>query len=129
MHIVSHHNLVVELNAITNFGVIKGAPIDGGVGANFDVIANKDTAQLGNFCPGAIGMIRLRRKAETIGTNNGATMNNTAAADTNLVVQRNLRIKQAVLPNSGFATNDAVGPNTCTSPHPSVCLDNCVWPY
>ena len=44
-------DLIVEFGAIANTRIFESAAIDSGIGAYFNVIANRDTTDLGNFFP------------------------------------------------------------------------------
>ena len=51
----SNHHVVPDLHEIINFraladhGIAQGAPVDGGIGADFDPILNDDAADLRHF--------------------------------------------------------------------------------
>ena len=52
--VVADLDLVVEFDAVADDGVAHGAAVDGGAGADFDVIANAHAAQLGDRQPAAV---------------------------------------------------------------------------
>src|SRR6202165_5350403 len=51
-HVVSDLDEVVELHTLLDHGVVDGAAIDGGVGADFNIRSNAHPAQLRNLEPG-----------------------------------------------------------------------------
>ena len=52
--VMANLDLVVEFDAVADDGVAHGATVDGGAGADFDVIANAHAAQLGDGQPAAV---------------------------------------------------------------------------
>src|SRR5690606_26619348 len=75
-HVVRHHDLVVELDPVADDGVFEGAAVDGGVGADLDVVAYLDPAQLSDFSPGARLAARIRGKTEAVGAQHRAAVHN-----------------------------------------------------
>ena len=67
-HVVRDLYQVVELDAVFQNGVLQRATVNAGVGANLDVIADLDRAQLLNFDPLAV----MRRKAKPVSTDHYA---------------------------------------------------------
>lgn len=51
MHVVSNLYQVVELDAVFNHGVLQRAPVNAGVGTNFNIIADTHPAELLDFLP------------------------------------------------------------------------------
>ena len=51
-YVMGHLNLVIQLYAIRNYGVLDGTPIYGRVCANFHVVADSNATQLGHLGPG-----------------------------------------------------------------------------
>jgi hypothetical protein len=58
-------DLVVELDAVLDHRVVEGTAVDGGVGADLDIVADDDAADLRNLGPAASatrGQCRSRRR-------------------------------------------------------------------
>ena len=70
--IMGNPNQVIEFNSIRDQGVIQGTSIDGGAGADFDVVADTDPSQLRNLQPAAV----LVREAEAIAADHHAGVRN-----------------------------------------------------
>src|SRR6516164_7965952 len=76
-HVVSDHDEVVELHAVLDDGVLDGATIDGGVGTDLHVRADKHAADLRHLEPGAL----LRGKAKAVGADHRARLQHAARPD------------------------------------------------
>ena len=50
-HVVRNLDLVVELDAVFDDRVFQRAAVDGGIGADFDIVADQHAANLRNFFP------------------------------------------------------------------------------
>jgi hypothetical protein len=105
---VSDLNQVVELYAVTNFGLRQGRAVDRGVGADFDVVAHDHNAHLWNFVKRARGFgyepktissdHRSRLQHNTVAenapfANHHAGMHDTAFTDNNVSVERGIGMK------------------------------------
>ena len=75
--VVSNLNLIVELDAVGNHGVIERPTVDAGVGPNFHIIANHDNAQLFYFFPAPCN----RRETKPIATNHSTWVYQAPTAD------------------------------------------------
>src|SRR5262245_25983246 len=73
-HVVPDLDLVVELHALLDHGVVERAAVDGRVGADLDVIADAHAPDLRNFYPPAI----RGRDAEAVGADHGPGMDDDA---------------------------------------------------
>ena len=51
LHVMCDLNLIIELDPVADQGIGQGAAVDGGIGADFDIITNTHSANLGNFLP------------------------------------------------------------------------------
>ena len=109
-NVVANLNLIVELHARFNHGVLNRAAIDGGVGANLDVVFNSYTADLRNLQPS----ISLVCKAETIGANHGAGMDNYSITHFAIVIDNAVRIKNAIGANDRIRANVYMGMKNAT---------------
>ena len=63
-HVVADLDQVVELHTVFYHRVLQRAPVNAGVGANFDIVANAHCSQLFDFFPST----GIGRKTESIGT-------------------------------------------------------------
>ena len=63
-YVVAHLYLVVQLDPVLDDGVLQGAAVDGGIGADLNVIADTHRTQLGDFHPAGL----VTRDAEAIRT-------------------------------------------------------------
>src|SRR5271169_462746 len=75
-HVMTDLNLIVELDPGLDDRVFDGTAIDGGVGADLDVIADEHAAELGHFEPSCA----IARKAKAIGANDRARMDDDTLA-------------------------------------------------
>src|SRR5438105_4190056 len=80
--VVPNLDLIVELHALLDHGVVQRAAIDGGVGTDFHIVAYHHAADLRDLEP----LTRLLRHAETIGTDHRAAMNDHPIADHAIVI-------------------------------------------
>src|SRR5665647_788581 len=76
VNVVTNLDQVVEFDAVFDDRVLQSTSVDAGVGANFNIIANPDSAQLFNFFPSAC----IRSKAKTISTDDDAGMHDATLA-------------------------------------------------
>jgi hypothetical protein len=76
-HIVADLNLVIELDARSNHGVLQTATIDRGVGADLDIVANVHRAQLRNLQPA----LAVFRETKTIRANHCTRVDEIAATN------------------------------------------------
>ncbi len=101
-HIVSDLNQIIELGPGSDHRIAKHGTIETRIGANFHLIPNHHTANLGNF---AVGAIVKRIKAKPIRPNDSPTMNDHMSAKFNPRVEAHIGIKHAII------ANDTVRPN------------------
>ncbi len=76
-HVVPDLNQVVELDAVFDHRVAQSTPVNAGVRANFNVIANAHRAELFDFFPDT----RVRGETKTVCTNNHAWVQQTTLAE------------------------------------------------
>jgi hypothetical protein len=76
-HAVRHLDQVVELDAIADQRVVQRAAVDGGVGADLDVVADHHPAQLRYLDPHAA----VVGQTKAVRAQHGARMNQAAGAD------------------------------------------------
>ena len=73
-HVVPNLNQVVKLDAVFNYRILQRTAVDTGVGANLHIVANLHGTKLFNFFP----CVTVRRKTETIGPDDYASVHNAA---------------------------------------------------
>ena len=103
-HVVADLHQVVELDAVFEHRVLQSAAINTGVGADFHIVANLHSTELLDLDPPAI----VRRKAESVGTNHSARMNNATFANAASVRHGHTRRQPAACADDGIRTNDAM---------------------
>src|SRR3546814_4673453 len=91
---MTDHDLVVELDAVTDKRVFDGAAIDGCVGSDFNIVTQDNPADLGYFGPGAGLLTRIWRKAKTVGAQHAARMQNGSITHCNVMVQGDTAVQQ-----------------------------------
>src|SRR5262249_42421091 len=75
--VVGDLHQVVDLGAVADHRVSERAAVDGGVGADLDVVADDDAADLGPLAPAS----GAHREAEAVLPDAGAGVNDAAVAD------------------------------------------------
>ena len=117
----SNHHVVPDLHEIINFRaladhrVAQGAPVDGGIGADFDIVLDDHSADLRHF-----QMARLAHgEAEAVLADGRAGMDSDMVTDQG-VGYRGIRADIAVPPDMHAVTDDAAGRNC--RPLPDACL-------
>ena len=106
MHVVSNLNQVVELDTIFKHSVIECTPVNTAVGTNFYVIANADSPQLLNLDPCTL----VRRKAESIGSNDNAAVEYAALANRATCGNGHTRMQEAITPNAAVWADHGMRP-------------------
>src|SRR5688572_27191473 len=85
--VVCNLHEVIELDAVLDDCVLDRAAIDRRVGADFDVVADHDAADLRYFLPLAV----VGREAETVRADHGSRVHDATRADAHSVKQRDAR--------------------------------------
>src|SRR5438094_32393 len=80
-------NEVIDLRAFPNDGRAQRAAIDGGIGADLDVIADDDVAKLEHFALAAF----IQHVTKTVRADHRAGMNGDAMADLGLAIKNHVR--------------------------------------
>src|SRR5690606_7892529 len=88
LDVVGDHDLIIELHAVTDDGVFQGAPVYGGISTDFDIVTDRYTAQLSNFCPRPGFTPGVRCKTKAVGAEHRAAMHNSPIANGHIVVKR-----------------------------------------
>src|SRR3546814_15830651 len=81
------HDLVIKLYAVADQGVFKRAPVNCGVGADFDVVAYGHAADLGDLSPRSGRLPGVRRETEAIGAQHAARMQDAAIDYADIVIK------------------------------------------
>ena len=103
VRVVANLDEIVELDAVFNDGVVQRATVNAGVGADFDIIANADAAQLFNLDPLAL----MWREAKTIAANHRSAFNQTALANRAARCHRDALAQDSVRANPCAAAHKA----------------------
>ena len=113
---------VVDFCPRANARSHEGSAVDGGAGANFDVVGHLDTAELWHLHVASFG----QAIAETIGANYRIRVNDDAIADDGIVVENHVGIdcdvvaKAAAPADDGAAVNLAAGADDRILAHDST---------
>src|SRR5262249_54731507 len=106
--VVADLDLVVELDAVLDHRIVERAAVDGGVGADLDVVADAHHADLGNLDP-APGLVL--RAAEPVGADHRAGMHDDPLAEGAAVIHHHARIKAAPASDAHAVADDAARAN------------------
>lgn len=101
--VVADLDLVVELDARADHRVLQRTAIDGGVGADIDMVADHDTADLRDVLP----TLAAPRQTKAIGADHRASMQDAVAADHTAVVHHHPRMQAAALTDAHLTANVA----------------------
>ena len=102
--VVGNLDLVVEAHVDVEFGVLEGAAIDRGVGADLAIIANAHAAKLWHLDP----VVAIEGQAKAIGTQHRTGMDQHAATKANAANQGDARGQAAIGANHAIRTDMAV---------------------
>ncbi|MCY1356702.1 hypothetical protein D9M69_431620 [compost metagenome] len=105
LHVVRDHDLVIQLHAVADQGIGESTTVDGGVGADFDIVAQGHATDLCNFLPDTLFV----GKAETLAADHGARLDHHALADLHIVIEGHTGSQPATLTDDGAGTDHAVG--------------------
>src|SRR5258708_99848 len=117
-YVMADLDLVVQLDAVLDHGVVERAAVDRGVGADLHVVAYEGPTRLRNLDPAS----RIARHAETIGANHHAGMNQRALADKAARIDGHRRSQAAVLADPCVFADRAIGIDhgALTQPRPAA---------
>src|SRR5207245_879760 len=91
--VVGDHHKVVDLRPQADARGLEGAAVDGGAGADLDVIADLDAAQLRHLDVASL----VLAIAEAIGAEDGVSVDDDAVAEHAALVEDSLRIQGHVI--------------------------------
>lgn len=116
-HIVGNLHQVIKLDAVFQHSVLQCAPVNAGVGADFNIIADPHRTELLDLDPSA----SMRRKAETVSANDRARMNDAALAHPAAISHRDTRRQAAVGANHRLLSYHAMLRNARTLANCRAC--------
>src|SRR5512133_3091086 len=82
---------IVQLDAVLDHGIVQRAPVDAGVGADFDVVADHDPAYLRYLAPAAL----IQCDTEAVGADHRAGMHQRALAHAATGINGDARMQAA----------------------------------
>src|SRR3546814_18490584 len=105
--VVADHDLVIEFDAIAEYGVLDGPTVNRRIGADFNIITQYYPAQLGDLGPGPGFPGRIRGKAEAVGAQHNTRMQNDAIADAPVLIERDPGVQNNVAPDRTAGSDEA----------------------
>ena len=109
---MSDLHLVVQLDAVADERVLDGAAVDRRVGADLDIVAEADAAEMGNLHV-AVG---VGREAEAVTADDGTCLENATRADRDVTADRDTRLQPAVVAEAAPSSITQFGPMEQRSP-------------
>src|SRR6185369_10001655 len=107
--IMAHMHHVIDLGAFADRGNTERRAVNAGIRADLDEVAQLDSADLREFFITAA----LHDKTEAVRANHAAGMQDDAAADPDVVIDRDVGMQQAALADGDAATDTAPCPDRC----------------
>ncbi|MNX97533.1 hypothetical protein D3C86_1299040 [compost metagenome] len=114
------HDLVIQLDPVTDQGIGQRTAVDGGIGADFDVVADQHPAELGNLLPDAL----LVGEAEALAADHRPRLDHHPLADAYIVIQGDPRREPAALADHRTRTDHAMRPDRHARGDPRTRLDH-----
>ena len=105
--IVANHDLIIDLHTVANDRVVERTAVDTGIGADFDVVADLDSADLRDLDPG----IAVLGIAETISSNDDTRMLDHTVAYMTVVIDHDVRVNDCIVANHHIVANHDAGMN------------------
>src|SRR5690606_10003109 len=93
-------------DVVADHGVFEGTAVDGGVGADLDVVADDDAADLRDLDPTAVA---LAREAEAVRADHRASMHDAAPPQRTAVVDRDVGVEHRSVAQHHPVTDVAAG--------------------
>src|SRR5689334_1859414 len=103
--VVADLNLVVEFDAFFDDGVGERTPINCSVGSDLDIIAHYDLADLRDLAPASL----FPGEPEAVSADHSAGMDDGTVAENAIVIDADIGIKAALLPDLHTGTEHASG--------------------
>ncbi|MNX46462.1 hypothetical protein D3C86_770010 [compost metagenome] len=104
LNVVGNLNLVIELHAVTDDRIGQRTAIYSRVHADFNIIADQHTTDLGDFLPDTFFI----GKAEAFTAEHCTRLNDNPFADANVVIQGHPRCEPATLTHHAASANEAM---------------------
>ena len=92
LHVVRDHDLVIQLDPVTDYRIGQRATINGGIGANFDIITDLHPTNLRDLQPDTL----LTGKTEPFTTNYCTRLNHYPSTYAHIVIQGNSRCEPTI---------------------------------
>src|SRR5204863_3744499 len=93
LHVVSDLDEIIDLGPLAYHGLAERRAIDGGTGADLDIVLDPHDSDLGDL----VMFATVRRKTVTVGTDDDTGMDDAPAADASAVVNDDVWIDDAVV--------------------------------
>ncbi|MNP44335.1 hypothetical protein D3C76_1381920 [compost metagenome] len=97
-------DLVIELHAIADDGIGQRTAVNSGIHANFHIIADQHTTDLGDFLPDTLFV----GKTKAFAAKHCAGLNDDPLADANVVIQGHPRREPATLTHHAASADETV---------------------
>src|SRR6266550_7387081 len=102
--VVADLDLIVELDVVFDYRIVDRATVDRRVGADFDVCADDDAADLRNPHPAAVFL----GHAKPIGADDGTAVDRRTLANDGAWIKNGAGMKDDIVPESRAFADDAV---------------------
>src|SRR3569623_216717 len=119
-HVVRHLDQVVELDALLDHRVFQRPAVDGGAGADLDIVADQHAADLRELLPAAV----VRRKTEAVRADHAARVQDGTIPHFAAVIQRDVGVQQTVVADAGMVADNAVGADNRACAHHGAGADH-----
>jgi len=113
-HVVGDLNLIVQLDPLLDHSIFQGTAVDGGISANFDIVANHHATKLGDLEP--VSAV-IESQTEAIATDHRPRMHQYPTTQPNPVIESHLSHQPALVTDLGLFADHAVGSHEDPSPH------------
>ncbi len=125
LHVMANLHQVVELDAVAQYRVVQRTPIDTGIGAKLNIVANTHRPHLRNLDP----VRTVCGKAKSVRTQHHTRMQHSTR--THLATRPNRDVRRQVRPltQQGMRAKHAMGPNYTVRSHLGPRLNHCKWPH
>ena len=115
-------DLVIQLNTFLDHCIFDCTAVNGCICANFDIIAQADTANLGNFYPDP-GIVCLPK---AIGTDDDTRMKNNPFPYCDVIANRHIRQNSTIVPDPGMFAHIAISADEYMRIDNRTAVDNCI---
>ncbi len=115
-HVMGNLDLVIQLDAVPDHRIVQCASIDRRIGANFNVITDHDTTNLRNLDPA----LAFPGKTKTVAANDCSCLNDCPSANNTVVIDDDVRIKQAIVADGNAVADNATRINAYVLTNPDT---------